>query len=267
MLGGLGRYAAAAAALTPLRRDPDPVVAALAVTTLASHRRQLGSHAVAAALDAAALGGLARSAVPRRPGADPFDARCDGTGAAGAWHDALLGLAADAVGQGRPVQARRLLDAAARCQAGWRAAVRAGWVAAETALAEGCPERAVPAAELAYERARTVGSARHVTKSELVLAAALVAEGTRPGRVRAAALAGQALHASLDRRFLPLAWPSALLLARLRPDRADDHRGSARRALSSVYHGTDGVGRELMLASPWIPVSLLQSGEVVATTE
>ncbi len=49
--------------------------------------------------------------------------------------DVLLGLAADAVGAGRLGEARRLVARAPR--AGWRAAVRRGWVSAEIELSAG----------------------------------------------------------------------------------------------------------------------------------
>lgn len=55
VLGARGRYAAATTILDRLRREPDPVVASLAGSTLASHRRQLGGHAAARKLDGAAL--------------------------------------------------------------------------------------------------------------------------------------------------------------------------------------------------------------------
>ncbi|NBH11162.1 hypothetical protein GTY80_49000, partial [Amycolatopsis sp. SID8362] len=86
VLGAQGRYAAAATLLDRLRDDPDSVIASLAATTLASHRRQLGGHRQARALDGEALAKVA--GVESEP--DP-----DGLDAAGARADAFLGLAAD----------------------------------------------------------------------------------------------------------------------------------------------------------------------------
>ncbi|UOX86541.1 hypothetical protein MUY14_32995 [Amycolatopsis sp. FBCC-B4732] len=59
VLGAQGRYAAAAALLERLRGDSDPVTASLAASTLASHRRQLGGHRQARALDGEAFAKVA----------------------------------------------------------------------------------------------------------------------------------------------------------------------------------------------------------------
>ncbi|HEU5111573.1 MAG TPA: hypothetical protein VFT95_23780, partial [Micromonosporaceae bacterium] len=101
-LGGQGRYAAACGLLRELCHTADPVLAALAASTLASHHRQLGGHASARTFDAAALRSLSRWSGPRTPEV------------AQAWSDALLGLAADALGLGRFGEARRLAAAARR---------------------------------------------------------------------------------------------------------------------------------------------------------
>ncbi|MET8853011.1 hypothetical protein [Amycolatopsis sp. NPDC004625] len=55
VLGAQGRYAAAAMLLDRLRGGDDPVTASLAASTLASHRRQLGGHRQARALDGEAF--------------------------------------------------------------------------------------------------------------------------------------------------------------------------------------------------------------------
>ncbi|MGH3424943.1 MAG: hypothetical protein ACRDO8_09450 [Nocardioidaceae bacterium] len=254
VLGARGRYAAAAALLDPLRAAADPVLASLAASALASQRRQLGGHAAARVLDATALGRIA-------PLGHPEAAESDGVDAAGARHDAVLGLAADAVGRGVPSEAVRLLTVAGREGAGWRGRVRAAWVSAECHLATGDRPRAVRDSERAFEDARSVGAARHRAKSGLVLAAALAAEGTERGRRRARALATEVLESSLERVFLPLAWPSALLLADLLPERARDYRRTASDALSCIFHASDPVGRRLAAASPWMPGPLLQTGD------
>ncbi|WP_370970467.1 hypothetical protein [Amycolatopsis sp. cg9] len=59
VLGAQGRYAAAAALLDVLRHDPDPVTASLAASTLGAHRRQLGGHRQARALDGEAFAKVA----------------------------------------------------------------------------------------------------------------------------------------------------------------------------------------------------------------
>ncbi|GAA3245515.1 hypothetical protein GCM10017691_52680 [Pseudonocardia petroleophila] len=163
-LGGQGRFAAAATLLLDLLVDPGiPAgVAAHAAVTLAAHRRQRGGHALARPLDARGLR-LAATAPPAPP--------CpDGTDAGAAAVDALVGLAADALGLGDPV-AGRLLDAAeARRHPSWRTAVRIGWVRAEAALYAGRAADGEEPARRALELAREAGSVRHVVKSRLVLA-------------------------------------------------------------------------------------------------
>lgn len=254
VLGSRGRYAAATALLEPLCVHRDPVFSSLAASTLASHRRQLGGHAAARALDAAALGRVAPLGHGRS--ADP-----DGIDGSGARHDALLGLAADAVGLGRPAEAARLMAAAGRDGAGWRGRVRAGWVGAECRLAAGDPSGAVWHAERAAEDARSVGVPRHVAKSGLVLAAALAAEETQRGRRRAEALITEVLETSLERGFLPLVWPSSLLRAELLPERSDHCLRTAINALNCIYRGSDPVGARLAAASPWMPETLLRSSD------
>lgn len=194
VLGARGYYARAAALLEPLLGCRDRVLASLAASTLASHRRQLGGHASARVFDAAALraisgvwlaGGLCRAAGPDRVEAggtglgrdsSPAIADPDGVDVAGAVADAILGLAADALALGRQREARRLLSrVAAREPSCWRARVRYAWVSAEVELAAGAATAARPHAERAAAIAREHGSTRHALKSDLVLAAALSA--------------------------------------------------------------------------------------------
>ncbi|UVS82094.1 hypothetical protein [Actinokineospora sp. UTMC 2448] len=89
-LGARGHYAAAATHLGPLARSPDPVLAALAAATRASHLRQVGGHAAARSWDAR---GLHRLTAARAADAGP-----DGAPglAAAARAEARLALAADA---------------------------------------------------------------------------------------------------------------------------------------------------------------------------
>jgi hypothetical protein len=231
VLGGQGRYAAAATVLNDLVSHPDPVPAALACATLASHRRQLGGHASARVLDAA---GHAR--LTSHP--DAAEARSD----------VLLGLAADAVGAGRLDEARRLVARAPR--AGWRAAVRQGWVSAEIELSAGGAEAAVAHAEPAAGLAAESGSVRHRIKSSLVLGAALGAGGDGKG---AAKIVGPALDEADALGLSSLVWPGALIMAGLDAERADSFCRWAGLALQSVLRRTDPVGRRLAERSPWVP--------------
>ncbi|MBW0089787.1 hypothetical protein I4I73_05265 [Pseudonocardia sp. KRD-184] len=267
VLGGQGRFAAAVTLLRDLLADPrtPPAVAAHAAVTLAAHRRQQGGHALARPLDARGL---------RLAAAAPSGPPCpDGTDAGAAAVDALVGLAADALGLGDRA-AGRLLDAAQeRGHPSWRTAVRIGWVQAEAALFAGEAARGLEPAERALERARAGGGLRHVVKSRLVLAV-----------VRAVAHPDGAVLAELDAvadaasgaGLLPLVGPARLAAADLAHhiespsvtgsslnanDGADDRSdeavngrmsGPARRrhaaALSAnaLYQFSDPVGRGLM---------------------
>jgi tetratricopeptide (TPR) repeat protein len=103
-LGAAGHYATAAGLLAPhLATDP------LAATLRASHLRQVERHSEAERLDAAALARTTASAPPAGTG---------GADEADAWADALIGLVADAVGQGHIEVAQARLDAATAALAG-----------------------------------------------------------------------------------------------------------------------------------------------------
>lgn len=265
VLGGRGRYARAAALLEPLVREADPVLGSLAAGALAAHRRQLGGHADARGWDARALR-LAAGAVhpelvdagvhhelgsagvhpePGSAAADP-----DGLDAEGALADALLGLAADALALGRESEARRLI---ARVHPrSWRTQVRAGWVHAELELAAGAPASARAPAERAAALAREHGALRHVVKSDLVLAAALMAASSELDR--AAALVDDALGAAVEFGLDSLCWPAELIAAGLRPDRADEHHRRARAVLRRVLPRADPAGRRIAIGSVWVPM-------------
>lgn len=125
--------------------------------------------------------------------------------------DALVGLVADAVGQGLVQLAEErwsnlvgLLDAAST-----RLRVRGGWVGAEVSLLRGDYAQAVNWARSAWDVADMV-SERHRAKSALVLGVCLQGAGSVDqgvAEVRSAA----ALAARL--RLRPLLWPSAYLLS------------------------------------------------------
>lgn len=190
--GGQGRYAAALTDLTALaRREPGGRLASLALSTRASFLRQLGRHRAARTFDGGALA-LA--------GDDPE--------AAG---DALIGLAADALGVGRFAASETALRrAAALTHQGPRVAIRFAWVSAELAMVTGRGERSVAHAERAVEAAATFGSARHALKSEVVRAAALCSAG----RVDASReVADAALREAERLGMIPLRWALACLLA------------------------------------------------------
>jgi hypothetical protein len=246
-LGGQGHYAAAAALLGELIAGPDRVLAALAGATLAAHRRQLGGHAAARPLDAAALGWV----VVAEGGLQPAGRNEGHRQLTEAAHDALLGLAADALGLGRFDEARRLLARAP--EAGWRGAIRLGWVTAEVELGAGHPEVAVPAAEDASGRATASGAVRHRIKSALVLGVALAARGRAGDRRRAGVLLDDAAREASSLGLLPLVWPCALVLAELEPANAPAHLRRAGDALHTVLRRADPAGRRIARRSPWVP--------------
>jgi hypothetical protein len=274
-LGGQGYYAAAAAELGRLladRRVPLPVAAHAAIT-LASHRRQLGGHALARPLDAL---GLRLATAALRGGSGRPDA--DGTDAWAARTDALVGLAADALGTGDPGGAARLLDAADRSNEGhpsWRPGVRAGWVRAESALLRGAAGEAVRPAERALVASRAAGSLRHEVKSRIVVAVTRSAYDRSPAVARrAVADLDDAARVALRIGLLPLVWPACLAAADLlttgplanewsrvavRKSPSDTTSGATRRrhsagvTLSVILARADPAGRRLVGESPWLP--------------
>ncbi len=201
--GGQGRYGTAYRDLATLRRSTATGrLASLAHSTQGSLLRQLGWHAVARGWDGRALA-LA--------GSDPE---------AGA--DALIGLAADALGVGRFAAAATLLARvdpllasaeSTRSEAAVpdRLPVRRCWVSAELAMARGEGDIAVRQAGEAVRLAATmaVPSPRHQVKSDVVLAAALCSAGNTE---RARAVAESALDTTGRLGLLPLRWALACLL-------------------------------------------------------
>jgi hypothetical protein len=195
--GGQGRYGSACRDLSEVRRmRPAGRLVSLAHSTQASFLRQLGWHTLARGWDGRALA-LA--------GTDP-EARSD----------ALIGLAADALGVGRFAAATTLLARADSVTvpgptAPDRLPVRRRWVAAELAMATGDGASAVRHAEEAVElaKAMAVPSARHQVKSQVVLAAALCSAGDTE---RSRAVGEAALQATGRLRLLPLRWAAACLL-------------------------------------------------------
>ncbi len=191
--GGQGRYGSARGDLEALIRSaPAGRLASLAHSTQGSFLRQLGWHAWARRWDGRAL---------TLAGADQE-----------ASADALIGLAADALGVGRFAAAASLLGRVEQIPA-HRVAVRRGWVAAELAMASGAGHAAVRHAEAAAELARApvvgVVSERHRVKSAMILAAALCSAGNLD---RARLVGDPALDAAGQFGLIPLRWALACLL-------------------------------------------------------
>lgn len=201
--GGQGRYSSARADLDAvLRTTATGPLAALALSTHASFLRQLGGHRLARGWDGRAL---ALAAVAG-----------DSPRAQEARVDALIGLAADALGVGRLALSHAVLDRAAAELANTdapppRLAIRLEWVRAELAMAGGQGDTALRHAERGVELAESTGPAlvRHRIKSDVVLAAALCSAGL-PERSRT--VADAALADTLTHGLIPLRWALACLL-------------------------------------------------------
>jgi hypothetical protein len=191
--GGQGHYAGAIADLDTLGRITTGSLRSLALSTRASFLRQLGDHAAARAWDGRAWA---------QADADP-DAQAD----------ALIGLAADALGVGRFAASARLLERAAEITArgvAVRIPVRLAWVSAELAMATGDGSAALDHAERGVVLAADTDSMRHAVKSEVVLAAALCCSGRTESARR---VADAALNRSQRLGLVPLSWALACLLA------------------------------------------------------
>ena len=204
---GQGRYASARCDLAALRRQQTHgPSASLAHSAHASFLRQLGHHRLARGWDgrALALAGNRRD--------DPRSAE--------AANDALVGLAADALGVGRLKAAGRFLECAKDRLTDVpdlpRLKIRMAWVSAELALAGGDGESAVRHAQQGVELAEAAGSyRRHRIKSDLVLAAALCMAGSleKARTVADTALADAEVHG-----LLPLQWALACVLSDIGSD-------------------------------------------------
>lgn len=202
--GGQGRYGSAFTDLDRLERMPrSATLSSLALSTRASFLRQLGWHTVARGWD-----GRAAAAAPG-PGE---------SGAAEARADALIGLAADALGIGRFAASARALECAATSIEGAtssRSAVRREWVSAELAMFQGDGTASVAHARSSVDVASALGSVRHRVKSHVVLAAALCSSGD----LDAARHEGDRALADATRfGLVPLQWAVACLLADIGSD-------------------------------------------------
>ena len=202
--GGQGRYGTAMADLAGLLQRDDPL-ASLAHSTWASFLRQLGWHDRARGWDGRAM---AMAGSDQEAGAD-----------------ALIGLAADALGVGRFAASAAALRRAGElltASAPPRLPVRLAWVSAELAMASGDGATAVDHAGCAVELAASLGSARHAVKSDVILAAALCSAGEIEASRR---VADAALQDAERLGIIPLCWALACLLADI---------GSARHSASQV---------------------------------
>lgn len=196
--GGQGRYAAARSCLAELAiREPGLRLGSLALSTQASFLRQLGWHQQARGWDGRAWACA---------GGDPE-----------AGVDALVGLAADALGVGRLALSAALLVRAvgelARADAPpKRLAIRLEWVRAELAMVSSDGESALTHARRGVDLAEQALPAlrRHRVKSDIVLAAALCSSGDVAG---ARAAADAALPATERFGLQPLRWAASCLLA------------------------------------------------------
>jgi hypothetical protein len=205
--GGQGRYGIARTDLDTLcRREPAGPLASLAHSTQASFLRQLGGHRLARGWDGRAIA-LAMA----------VDSHASTSRLTEATVDALIGLAADALGVGRFAASATLLERArdeltAADRPAHRLKVRLAWVGAELAMATGDGTTAVDHALRAVELAAADDpvSERHQVKSEVVLAAALCSAARLP---QARAVADAAFEATGRCGLVPLRWALACLLA------------------------------------------------------
>lgn len=235
-LASAGRYGGALEVLDPLvdaaGSAESRVLSALASATAASVHRQLGRHAVAQSYDERALDGSG------------------GTGEAG--FDALLGLAADAVGLGDAEVAAGRLDEAMALVGDradwWRQRVRLGWVQAEVALLRGHPEEAAASAHTSVDLAEQSGAPRHVAKGLLFLGVAQVEAGQLAEAATVLRRAGL-LAESLG--TLPLQWPARAVLGALL---AEDSPAESERALAAARRAVTAIADDLPepLRAAWL---------------
>jgi hypothetical protein len=223
-LSASGRYGGALRMLVPLLEAGEAgeaapelrLFAALAAATAASVHRGLGRHGAARELDERGL------------------ALTDGSGEAG--FDCTLGLASDAVGDGRLDDARAQVTAAEAIaethgEEWWRQRVRLGWAHAEIALLADDPGSAANLAAASVVLAERSRAPRHVAKGLLFQGVAELTGGASDALAtlrRAAALAEQLAA-------LPLVWNArALLGAMLVAEGSEEGARSLATARSAV---------------------------------
>lgn len=253
VLGGRGRYGAAWALLEPMVHSPavPAVYRGRAAIARASHLRQLGGHRAARCWDGF---GLAAAGM----GASQDDAGSGvGLDAGTARVDALLGLAADALGLTEFALSRRLLERAgplALAHPSWRPRVRLDWIRAELALSLDEPGRALDCAERAVAASAEAGATRHELKSQLVRVVARSCMGEPP--VESYRSLEELAERAISSRLRSLEWPIRLLLGQLAGPwdggRASAHHARYRQLLASIRQGCDPIGRLVLDRSPWV---------------
>jgi len=245
-LGAAGRYGAAMQVLEPLAtswpEEPDRrLFASLAAGTLGSVFRQLGRHAQGRQIDQRAL-----------------ELAGDAPEAA---FDAVLGLAADAVGLGEVTHADAALAEAVRLADGrgdwWRQRVRLDWVRAEIALLREHADEAVARATSAVTLAEASGAPRHVAKGLLFCGVSQVQAGDydeAASSLRRAATLAESLGC------IPLVWPArAVLGALVAPTSVAESTAalaSARTVVRQIADDLPGPYAEEWLARPDIAALL-----------
>ncbi len=236
-LASAGRYGAASAVLEPLAislpEEPERLIfSSLAASSMASISRQLGRHAEGRVRDEVALD-LAGEAPEAR-------------------FDALLGLAADAVGLGEDDEAAFRLGEAADLVSGrpdwWRQRVRVDWVAAEISLLRDQPADAVVRAAGAVTLAETSGAPRHVAKGLLFQGVAEVQVGELE---LAAVTLRRAAGLAESLGTLPLVWPARAVLGALLTEAAP---AEAAASLTAARAAVRQISEDLpsTLASDWL---------------
>lgn len=201
-LAAAGKFGGSLAVLEPLVAAGTSEVperrlfAALAASSSAAVRRQLGQPKEARLLDDAAF--------------------TLSEGAPEALFDATIGLAADAVISADAITAEHLLEQARLLTEGhqdwWRQRVRLAWVDAEIALLSAEPANAAQTLLGAVQLAEVSGAPRHVAKTLLLLAVAQVESGdlaAAENTLRRSATLAESLGA------LPTLWPARALLGAL----------------------------------------------------
>jgi len=248
-LGAGGSYGEAFTTLRPLAAAPGrgDRWASFAASTTGSLHRQLGRYAAARDFDRAAL--TAARSLPDDD-VEPLA-------------DALLGLAADAVGEGQAADAREAHAEAARIadapDAPWRPRVRAAWVAAEIALLGDDGAAALSAADDAVKGAEDARAPRHHAKSLVIRAVALQVTGDLP---TAAVAARRGLAQAVELGVPPVIWPAGTVLqgilteapdTALYPHEAGRAAEAARRAVGHIVSGLPEDLAAAWLSRPGVP--------------
>jgi len=228
-LAAAGKFGGSLAVLEPLVAAGTSDVperrlfAALAASTSAAVRRQLGQTEVARQLDESAL--------------------AYSGGAPEAAFDATIGLAADAVISEDALGARAHIEQARALAEGhhdwWRQRVRLAWVEAEVAMVEDDSAAANETLLHAVQLAEVSGAPRHVAKTLLLLAVAQVQAGDlslAENTLRRSATLAESLGA------LPTLWPSRALLGALLEESAP---AESAKALSAARGGVIAIADDL----------------------